>query len=206
MYEMFFKPCFTQSGLFFSVKVHNFAFRCCQGCQGEMKDQNVYICKVCQNVFCVDCDLFIHDCLHCCPGCVHGHSAPTSAWCHVSVIPAYIWFAYSAMAFSEAPQSKEDIDDYRRMNTGLGANFFANVLMILLLIIYSWIMYIWLICSCQKSSGFLNVTLSNMYICKCESDETGFMIIWQFIYVSLNVQKRSPANIFYISIVISSRF
>ncbi|XP_061324706.1 general transcription factor IIH subunit 2 isoform X2 [Pezoporus flaviventris] len=53
--------------------------RCCQGCQGEMKDQNVYICKVCQNVFCVDCDLFIHDCLHCCPGCVHGNSAATSA-------------------------------------------------------------------------------------------------------------------------------
>ncbi|NWS45018.1 TF2H2 factor, partial [Probosciger aterrimus] len=52
--------------------------RCCQGCQGEMKDQNVYVCKVCQNVFCVDCDLFIHDCLHCCPGCVHGHSAATS--------------------------------------------------------------------------------------------------------------------------------
>ncbi|NXA21198.1 TF2H2 factor, partial [Ibidorhyncha struthersii] len=49
--------------------------RYCQGCQGEMKDQNVYICRVCQNAFCVDCDLFIHDSLHCCPGCIHEHPA-----------------------------------------------------------------------------------------------------------------------------------
>ncbi|XP_010148085.1 PREDICTED: general transcription factor IIH subunit 2-like, partial [Eurypyga helias] len=52
--------------------------RCCQGCQGEMKDQNVYVCKVCQNAFCVECDLFIHDTLHCCPGCIHKHPAPLS--------------------------------------------------------------------------------------------------------------------------------
>ncbi|NWU51018.1 TF2H2 factor, partial [Dromas ardeola] len=50
--------------------------RYCQGCQGEMKDQNVFICKVCQNAFCVECDLFIHDSLHCCPGCIHKHTAP----------------------------------------------------------------------------------------------------------------------------------
>lgn len=50
--------------------------RYCQGCQGEIKDQHVYICKVCQNVFCVDCDLFVHDSLHCCPGCIHKHPAP----------------------------------------------------------------------------------------------------------------------------------
>lgn len=52
--------------------------RYCQGCQGEMKDQNVYICKVCQNAFCVECDLFVHDSLHCCPGCIHEHPAPIS--------------------------------------------------------------------------------------------------------------------------------
>ncbi|XP_074787518.1 general transcription factor IIH subunit 2 isoform X5 [Athene noctua] len=52
--------------------------RCCQGCQGEMKDQNVYICKACQNAFCVECDLFVHDSLHCCPGCIHKHTAPVS--------------------------------------------------------------------------------------------------------------------------------
>ncbi|XP_062368812.1 general transcription factor IIH subunit 2 isoform X6 [Cinclus cinclus] len=52
--------------------------RHCQGCQGEIKDQNVYICKVCQNAFCVECDLFVHDSLHCCPGCIHEHPAPVS--------------------------------------------------------------------------------------------------------------------------------
>ncbi|XP_043835683.1 general transcription factor IIH subunit 2 isoform X2 [Dromiciops gliroides] len=51
--------------------------RFCQGCLGELKDQHVYVCTVCQNVFCVDCDLFIHDSLHCCPGCIHKNPAPS---------------------------------------------------------------------------------------------------------------------------------
>ncbi|XP_007486326.1 general transcription factor IIH subunit 2-like protein isoform X2 [Monodelphis domestica] len=51
--------------------------RFCHGCLGELKDQHVYICTVCQNVFCVDCDLFIHESLHCCPGCIHKNPAPT---------------------------------------------------------------------------------------------------------------------------------
>ncbi|KAF7250263.1 General transcription factor IIH subunit 2 [Varanus komodoensis] len=38
--------------------------------------KRVYICKVCQSVFCVECDLFAHDILHCCPGCIHKHPAP----------------------------------------------------------------------------------------------------------------------------------
>ncbi|XP_007897978.1 general transcription factor IIH subunit 2 [Callorhinchus milii] len=50
--------------------------RYCQGCQGEMKDQNVYICTVCQNAFCLECDIFIHNTLHCCPGCIHNQSDP----------------------------------------------------------------------------------------------------------------------------------
>ncbi|KFV56443.1 General transcription factor IIH subunit 2 [Tyto alba] len=53
--------------------------RCCLGCRGEMKDQKVYICKVCQNAFCLECDLFVHDTLHCCPGCIHEqHPTPMS--------------------------------------------------------------------------------------------------------------------------------
>ncbi|XP_054254244.1 general transcription factor IIH subunit 2-like protein isoform X3 [Indicator indicator] len=52
--------------------------RYCQGCQGEITDQNVYICKVCQNGLCVECDLFVHDTLHCCPGCIHEHPVPVS--------------------------------------------------------------------------------------------------------------------------------
>ncbi|XP_011944814.1 PREDICTED: general transcription factor IIH subunit 2-like protein [Cercocebus atys] len=37
----------------------------------------VYVCAVCQNVFCVDCDVFVHDSLHCCPGCIHKIPAPS---------------------------------------------------------------------------------------------------------------------------------
>uniref|UniRef100_A0A8C5LMM0 General transcription factor IIH subunit n=1 Tax=Leptobrachium leishanense TaxID=445787 RepID=A0A8C5LMM0_9ANUR len=50
--------------------------RFCRSCEGELKDQQVYICTVCQSVFCVDCDLFIHDSLHCCPGCIHVRPVP----------------------------------------------------------------------------------------------------------------------------------
>ncbi|KAM9329936.1 general transcription factor IIH subunit 2 isoform 5-T5 [Gastrophryne carolinensis] len=49
----------------------------CRGCDGELKDQQVYICSVCQCVFCVECDLFVHDSLHCCPGCVHAQPNPS---------------------------------------------------------------------------------------------------------------------------------
>ncbi|KAK1174175.1 general transcription factor IIH subunit 2-like [Acipenser oxyrinchus oxyrinchus] len=48
----------------------------CQGCQGELKDQNVYMCTSCQSVFCVECDLFIHESLHCCPSCIHSQPNP----------------------------------------------------------------------------------------------------------------------------------
>ena len=40
----------------------------------------VYICSVCQHVFCVDCDVFVHDSLHCCPGCIHKIPAPSGIW------------------------------------------------------------------------------------------------------------------------------
>ncbi|MBN3282456.1 TF2H2 factor, partial [Polyodon spathula] len=48
----------------------------CQGCQGELNDQNVYMCMSCQSVFCVECDLFIHESLHCCPSCIHSQPSP----------------------------------------------------------------------------------------------------------------------------------
>ncbi|XP_061586153.1 general transcription factor IIH subunit 2 [Cololabis saira] len=49
--------------------------RFCQACEGELKDRSVYTCPSCCSVFCEDCDLFIHDSLHCCPCCVHSRSA-----------------------------------------------------------------------------------------------------------------------------------
>jgi transcription initiation factor TFIIH subunit 2 len=29
-----------------------------------------YVCPDCKNVFCVDCDSFLHETLHNCPGCL----------------------------------------------------------------------------------------------------------------------------------------
>ncbi|MBN3324173.1 TF2H2 factor, partial [Atractosteus spatula] len=49
--------------------------RFCQACQGELKDQHVYSCPSCHCIFCVECDLFIHDTLHCCPTCIHSQNA-----------------------------------------------------------------------------------------------------------------------------------
>lgn len=49
--------------------------RICQGCQGALTDKSVFVCPVCRDVFCVECDLFIHDTLHCCPSCIHRNSA-----------------------------------------------------------------------------------------------------------------------------------
>lgn len=43
----------------------------CEACQGELKDKRIFTCLACKKVFCVECDLFIHDTLHCCPGCMH---------------------------------------------------------------------------------------------------------------------------------------
>uniref|UniRef100_A0A672YD93 General transcription factor IIH subunit n=1 Tax=Sphaeramia orbicularis TaxID=375764 RepID=A0A672YD93_9TELE len=50
--------------------------RFCQACQGELKDKSVFMCPSCHSVFCVECDLFIHDSLHCCPCCIHNQSGP----------------------------------------------------------------------------------------------------------------------------------
>ncbi|KAK5909192.1 hypothetical protein CesoFtcFv8_003144 [Champsocephalus esox] len=48
--------------------------RVCQACQGELKDKTAFTCPSCRSVFCVECDLFIHDSLHCCPCCLHSQS------------------------------------------------------------------------------------------------------------------------------------
>ncbi|CAL1615041.1 unnamed protein product [Knipowitschia caucasica] len=49
--------------------------RFCEACQGELRDKRVFQCSLCAGVFCVECDVFIHDNLHCCPRCIHTQSA-----------------------------------------------------------------------------------------------------------------------------------
>lgn len=43
--------------------------RYCEGCQKSLLDPTVYKCNKCSELFCNDCDLFIHETLHTCPGC-----------------------------------------------------------------------------------------------------------------------------------------
>ncbi|XP_066260937.1 general transcription factor IIH subunit 2 [Euwallacea similis] len=43
----------------------------CYACQklfGD-EDKSIYQCPTCKRMFCIDCDIFIHDTLHTCPGC-----------------------------------------------------------------------------------------------------------------------------------------
>ncbi|KAL8581796.1 hypothetical protein ACOMHN_010170 [Nucella lapillus] len=52
---------------------------CCFGCQVEIVEPQVYQCEKCQQLFCLDCDLFTHHTLHSCPGCagkVHASHGP----------------------------------------------------------------------------------------------------------------------------------
>lgn len=40
----------------------------CFSCHDEMKPHGAQ-CEHCEHVFCIDCDLFIHETMHLCPGC-----------------------------------------------------------------------------------------------------------------------------------------
>ncbi|KAF5273950.1 hypothetical protein FQA39_LY01065 [Lamprigera yunnana] len=43
----------------------------CYACQKFFADTDKYVyhCPKCEKMFCIDCDIFIHDALHTCPGC-----------------------------------------------------------------------------------------------------------------------------------------
>ncbi|XP_022090466.1 general transcription factor IIH subunit 2-like [Acanthaster planci] len=46
----------------------------CFACQSQLKDDTVFQCSTCDHLFCLDCDLFIHESLHSCPGCASTRS------------------------------------------------------------------------------------------------------------------------------------
>jgi transcription initiation factor TFIIH subunit 2 len=52
--------------------------RFCYGCQKHVPDTMVYQCVQCKHVFCVDCDLFVHETLHSCPGCASSRHLTSS--------------------------------------------------------------------------------------------------------------------------------
>jgi len=42
----------------------------CYGCQiPVMKEKTIFMCETCKNVYCIECDIFIHETLHSCPSC-----------------------------------------------------------------------------------------------------------------------------------------
>lgn len=44
----------------------------CYACQkifSDVNDKCIYQCEKCEQFFCIDCDIFIHDTLHTCVGC-----------------------------------------------------------------------------------------------------------------------------------------
>ncbi|XP_064610580.1 general transcription factor IIH subunit 2-like [Liolophura sinensis] len=57
--------------------------RTCYACQVKVKELSFYRCGKCSHHFCVDCDLFVHETLHSCPGC-----ASSRATQHLSQAPS----------------------------------------------------------------------------------------------------------------------
>ncbi|CAH1099334.1 unnamed protein product [Psylliodes chrysocephalus] len=55
---------------YIEVNFNNQTFVCfaCQKLFGEL-DKQVYNCPNCKKYFCIDCDIFVHETLHTCPGC-----------------------------------------------------------------------------------------------------------------------------------------
>lgn len=43
----------------------------CYACQTYFTEALVYLCEKCHQYFCLDCDLFVHETLHSCPGCAN---------------------------------------------------------------------------------------------------------------------------------------
>ncbi|XP_075237603.1 general transcription factor IIH subunit 2 Ssl1 [Lycorma delicatula] len=57
---------------FKQVDIENFKDSTCYACQKNFShadNKYVYQCEPCSQFFCLDCDFFIHDTLHTCPGC-----------------------------------------------------------------------------------------------------------------------------------------
>ena len=51
-------------------KFHNCCFSCLKRFS-QTAGSKVYQCCKCNNLYCLDCNLFVHETLHCCPGCIN---------------------------------------------------------------------------------------------------------------------------------------
>lgn len=111
--------------------------------------------------------------------------------CHIYVILAYIYFFYSAIAFTEAPQIK-DWDEYRRMNTGLEQTFIFTLCIndfVTVNIFLNYLYLIYFLCPCLKNSGFFWATciFVNVKVIKLVC-----IIMWWFIFFHYLFRKEAP--------------
>ncbi|XP_077288469.1 general transcription factor IIH subunit 2 Ssl1 [Arctopsyche grandis] len=61
----------------------------CYSCVKEFEDSEkfVYLCGSCNRFFCMDCDLFVHESLHVCPGCASlPAQAVSSSSSHITIL------------------------------------------------------------------------------------------------------------------------
>ncbi|BES96995.1 unnamed protein product [Nesidiocoris tenuis] len=58
-------------GPYEQVPIASLECKDCFGCRQVFREveKNAFKCETCKKVFCLDCDMFIHDTLHTCPGC-----------------------------------------------------------------------------------------------------------------------------------------
>lgn len=45
------------------------SYAACAGCLRDLAELPRYQCPECKSAFCLDCDMYVHDSLHNCPGC-----------------------------------------------------------------------------------------------------------------------------------------
>lgn len=68
-YAYFFDNCWMCKILFFFYLIIK---RNCAGCQHPISmEKTVFQCGTCKNIYCIECDIFIHETLHSCPSCTN---------------------------------------------------------------------------------------------------------------------------------------
>jgi len=69
-HHLFPLPSFSEVKMFESGALQQDCFSCLQKLK-QHAESVTYICSRCKAHFCIDCNLFIHETLHCCPGCIN---------------------------------------------------------------------------------------------------------------------------------------
>ena len=77
--ELYFNHRAGMNSFQIQAKSENMTETHCGACVREFKegrDSLLYQCPECNTVYCCDCDIFFHETLHSCPGCVGARQKP----------------------------------------------------------------------------------------------------------------------------------